>query len=338
MAQQNEISKLLETIDSCLPSNIDDLVLNSNWGNINFEISRPSVQVMVQLLTSLKNLPIELIPDNIFYEIQQITQGVSGTLQQMKAFTIDQGDPRGVRDAVNNQLKQQVDALTVVLAPWIPYLAYQQGDIQKNISKLRETLTQAETMIANAKNEIASKAEEIDEIIIVAREASATAGAAHFTQDFAKEAESFESSAGSWLITTCVFAVATIASLLAFLYFYTLPSEATSAQIFQYATSKFVIVGLLFAATAWCGKLYKSSKHQASINKHRANALKTFQAFTKAAGDDDTRNAVLLETTRSIFALAASGYLDEAGKSAESHVNVVDVLRRIPPTQGLKEG
>jgi hypothetical protein len=80
-------------------------------------------------------------------------------------------------------------------------------------------------------------------------------------------------------------------------------------------------------ATVWCGRIYKATKHQAVTNQHRANALKTFQAFVKAALDDATRDAVLLETTRSIFTIAPSGYLETSEPSAEPVSKLMEIIR-----------
>ena len=88
--------------------------------------------------------------------------------------------------------------------------------------------------------------------------------------------------------------------------------------LLQYTTMKVVILGLLFTSTIWCGRMYRTNKHQQSINKHRANALRTFQAFVEATNDPAIRDAVLLETTRSIFAITPSGYLGEIDKSPDT--------------------
>lgn len=84
--------------------------------------------------------------------------------------------------------------------------------------------------------------------------------------------------------------------------------------------------GPAFTATIWCGRLYKALRHQSAINKHRANALRTFQTFTMAASDDETHNAVLMETTKSIFLLIPSGYLDNESTSGNG-LTVVEVVQ-----------
>lgn len=180
-------------------------------------------------------------------------------------------------------------------------------------------------MVVGAKEEIKEKQGGIGNIIVAAREAAASVGVAHFSADFSTESTEQESAAENWLIATGILALVTL--LVAFgVAFIHIDKDATSSQIAQLFTSKIVILGLMFTATIWCGRMHKAAKHLATINKHRSNALRTFQAFTKAASDDAARNAVLMETTKSIFAITPSGYLDGEVPS-EGGLKIIEVVR-----------
>jgi hypothetical protein len=174
---------------------------------------------------------------------------------------------------------------------------------------LTESVEQASQLVGGAKDEIEKKRGEIGDIIVAAREAAASVGVAHFTADFTAESTEQDESADRWLKATGAVAVLTLAVAIG-LVFVPIRPDATTPQVIQMFTSKVVILGSLFTATIWCGRLYKAARHQGSISKHRANALRTFQAFTKAASDDESRNAILMETTKSIFAITPTGYLD----------------------------
>jgi K+-sensing histidine kinase KdpD len=135
-----------------------------------------------------------------------------------------------------------------------------------------------------------------------------------------------EAEARLWLWFTGALALSTIgAAILA--YFMPFPSDAGPAKLLQLLTSKVVVLAVLITATVWCGRIYKGTKHQASMNDHRANALKTFQAFVKSTSDEATRNAVLLETTRSIFAVGQSGYLDGAAQQDDGSTKVLEIIK-----------
>ena len=184
----------------------------------------------------------------------------------------------------------------------------------------------AKGMLGQAETDTKKASLDIESIIRAAREASASAGVGVFTSDFAAQSSVFETQATTWLKWTMGLAAATLVLSIASFWF-PLHSDATAAQIIQYLTSKVVVLGVLLATTVWCGRIYKATKHQASTNNHRANALKTFQAFIKATDDEGTRNAVLLETTRSIFAHGTTGYLDGSDVGADQGSKVLEMVK-----------
>lgn len=106
-----------------------------------------------------------------------------------------------------------------------------------------------------------------------------------------------------------------------------LPHDSGNAGFAQFFTSKIVLLGVLIMATVWCGRIYKAIKHQAAINANRVNALKSFQAFVNARADEATKNAVLLETTRLIFALGTSDYLDQSDGVIDSGTKVMEIFK-----------
>src|SRR5882724_4341617 len=96
-----------------------------------------------------------------------------------------------------------------------------------------------------------------------------------------------------------------IASLL-FIFFKT--PDYTPAQSVQLVIAKIIIFSVLLSATLWAGRIYRATRHNQVVNKHRQNALSTFETFTKAASDDATKSAVLLQATNCIFSPQQSGY------------------------------
>ncbi len=329
MATEAVLAKFRGIIDGCTEKSIDELITNPNWGTINFEEAEPELEKAFSILNHLKLLPLEVLPDQAVNTMIQHGQPVYNTVASIKDFTIEQSDPVGQRNTLVSQLRPAVDTFYVNSHLWIPFLAYQKGDIQRNIQELNRTVTDSSKLLETAKGEVKKKQAEIDKIISAAREASATVGVGHFTVDFNTEADIQATTASTWLKTTAVMAFVTLVAAGASMFYH--PALETS-QLIQLTSSKLIMLGLLFTATVWCGKLYKAAKHMEAVNKHRANALKTFQAFTNAANDAGMRDAVLMETTKSIFALTPSGYLDGDSGSHDSGVKVVEVVKNVAQT------
>lgn len=325
MTNEAQVKQLLELAESCTKTAADQLITNTDWGKINFEGCRSELVRTFDMLNQFKLLPVRLLPDNIFQQIITTLQPLKATLDQIRSFSIEQGNPTGARDQLIAQFRSQADSFFGAAHLYIPYLAYQKGDVQKNINELTQSVEQASGLVVGAKQEIKKQQEEIGNIIVAAREAAASVGVAHFSADFTSEATEQERTAKNWLIATAALALVTL--LVAFgVVFIHIDKDATTSQIAQLFTSKIVILGLMFTATIWCGRLYKAAKHLATINKHRSNALRTFQAFTKAASDDAVRNAVLMETTKSIFAITPSGYLDGEVPS-DGGLKIIEIVK-----------
>lgn len=324
MASETYIKQLQNMIDACIEKPIDELVSNPNWGTINFEEARPEFEKFFSMLNHLKMLPVDLLPDQAINTIIEQCKPVYSIVEVIKKFAIEQANPLEQRNSLVAQLKPTVDSFYTHTHLWIPFLAYQRGDIQRNIQELNKTVAESSKLLTTAKADVKKKQGEIDQIITAAREASATVGVGHFTADFLAEAEGKRTNAESWLKATAWMAGLTLVTAGASMFYH--PSLEPS-QLIQMTSSKLILLGLLFTATVWCGKLYKAAKHLEAVNKHRSNALKTFQAFTNAANDTAMKDAVLMETTKSIFALMPTGYLDGDGSHSDSGVKIIEVVK-----------
>lgn len=71
---------------------------------------------------------------------------------------------------------------------------------------------------------------------------------------------------------------------------------------------KVVLLSLLSFGVGWCVRNYGAAQHNVVVNRHRANALKTFRAFVNAASGPAIQDAVLMEAARSIFSQHISGF------------------------------
>lgn len=326
MLADEKTEQILSLAKGVIAVTIDKLVSNPNWGTINFEAARGDLDLLFSLCSHIQQLPINILPNAIADTfIASLTQA-GATVEKIRTFNIENGNPTGTRDQILGQVKAHAEHLLTTTQGWIPFLAYQKGDIQKNIDALNKTVTEANGILDSSKSEVKKKADEIADIVTAAREASASAGVGVFTSDFDGEAESLSKEADKWLNYTLMFAITTL--VVAFFSIYIpIDKNATNAQIFQHMTSKLVVLLVLLTATIWCGRIYKAVKHQITVNRHRANALKTFQAFVKAASDEGTRNAVLLETTRSIFSNSPSGYLETAEAASDANTKVLEIFK-----------
>jgi len=334
MASTDKVIKIQELINTITEKPIESLISNPNWGSINFQAANSDLELLFNLCKHLKILPVDIVPEPVADTFVSSLNQAMTTISSIKNFKIEDGNPTGTRDQIVANVKTHAEHLLTTTQGWIAFLAYQKGDVQKNIDELSKTLLNAKTILEDSKKDVLEKSGAIAEIVTAAREASASAGVGVFTSDFEGHASALDVDAKKWLRNTIICALATL--FVAFTsIFLPIDKDATSAQIFQYISSKLVVLLVLLTATVWCGRIYKALMHQISVAKHRANALKTFQAFVKATSDDSTKDAVLMETTRSIFANSPSGYLDSADANSDTAgTKILEVVKSV--TSGSK--
>jgi hypothetical protein len=324
MATEQVVKLVRDVVAAITTDPIDSLVTNKDWGKINFEGARKHLDLIFSIATPLTTLPLDRLPDADINALRDALTPIGAQIAAMRTFTIEQANATNARDSIVNSLRDQANNLYSSAQIRVPFLAFQRADVRENEAKFWQAVEEARNLLDTAKQRSEASLTEIAGIIAAAREASASAGVAHYTTDFSGAAEGLAKSAKIWLTATAGFGAVTL--LLAVLFPAIYPISGPGFQSVQIYTSKLLALGTLITATIWCGRIYKATKHQEMVNRHRANALKTFQAFVKASADEQTRDAVLLETTRSIFALAQSGYLD-GGETSGDGIKILEIIK-----------
>jgi len=69
------------------------------------------------------------------------------------------------------------------------------------------------------------------------------------------------------------------------------------------------------------------------VNQHRQNALSTFETFVKAAADDQTKGAVLLQATQAIFTPQVTGFIAQESDSG-GPAQVLEIFRSASSGKG----
>jgi hypothetical protein len=103
-------------------------------------------------------------------------------------------------------------------------------------------------------------------------------------------------------------------------------------SLIQNTVVRILVVSILFSVMLWSGGMYKAHRHNHIVNRHRANALSTFQAFAESTSDGQTKNAVLLQETNCIFMPQASGYSSKESQQA-MQPQIFEVVRNIAGKQ-----
>ena len=327
MATSEMVSALRSELKTVLEYNEVELINRSEWGEINFMTAKADIKDALSLSQDLIYMPLEHLTDRTIKEIHGSIPRVASSLTQINDFSITSGgSPSDNRDSLCSQLHEAVDNFRDYTSSQIPYLMYMRGDVGENIDKLQQKISQGQDLYNEANTWIEDKKAEIEKIGIVARLAAASAGVGIFTDEFDREAERLQARSKHWLYSTSGLAVATV--VVAFLsYFWpSVSSDAGISETLRNLVSKAAVVVVLFTGAVWCGRIYRALVHQATVNRHRALSLKTFQAFVEATDDKYVKDAILMAATNSVFSNVPTGLVEER-KNHDSGVNFVEFGR-----------
>lgn len=308
------------------------LISRTEWGSIDFSAAAADVDSVFEVASLLRDLPLQRLPANAISQITDAFEAVLTWLRKMDEFNLQQSNPAHARNEIVNNLAVQQQNLYLQTHNWIPFLAYLKGDIPAQLGRITSSAGQAEASKAEFDKFVSAQRGEIESIVQATREAAAEAGVGSFTEDFLEDAKSRERDADTWLSRSVIAALASL--IVAVGFFFVQPPDNQYSMI-QYATSKIVILAMLIGITAWCAGNYKANKHQGTVSRFKAHALKTFQAFVQATDNDAVKDSVLLETTRAIFTQGQSGYI-KGDASSEGTPRILEVIKNATGIAGGK--
>jgi len=326
MPSQDSVDELKAELSKVSQYQVEKLVSRAEWGTIDFEKAEEDIERVISITADLSELPLEYLTENAIQNITSNLPSVTEYLNQIDEFDLT-GDAGSRRDNISENLRNAAESLTEYASPHIPYLAYKRGDVSRNIAALNAAVDQAEGIIENAKKKAEGEMEEIRNIVSAAKDAAASAGVSIFTQEFDNEATDLKNRSKNWLLATGILAVLTILVSIIFYQWPLISPNAGAWETLRSIVSKVAIIAVFFTGTIWCGRIYRALMHQATINRHRALSLKTFQAFIAATNDDRVKDSVLMSATRSIFGRVPTGLVNENGSGQEPEVNFVEIGR-----------
>lgn len=251
---------------------------------------------------------------------------MSAGLQEVADFTlVGQQNPEGKRDTILSQAQTFHDQAFTALTPHLAYLSLKSAQVQETMRRSAELLEDTEKKVSTALGEIETKKTEIDGVVRAAKDAAAKIGVAQFATQFEELSKEHAEASKVWLIATASLGLLTVVVAIVSVYLLLPTGTLNDPGSIQKIITKLVIISIFYFAALWASRNYRSHRHLSVVNKHRQSALATFETFVKAAGDDQTKNAVLLEATHCIFSPAVSGYL---GADEEGPANrVIEILK-----------
>lgn len=295
--------------------------------DINFSEAVSSFEEMLDIVKQLNQRSIDRLA------LTQITQIITGCtslknlITKVRDFTLNQNTPADVCKAITQEVKNSYDAIMEPLTVPLAFTATQATDYAKIEREAKGYHTNMREEADNFKKMLESYKVDAENALQAVKDQAAEAGVATNAQIFLTDAGNHGLTAKKWLNATIWSSGVTLLVAIIFViisFNYKLENTATAIQ---YVVSKLILLSTLSFGIFWCAKNYKSSKHNETLNKHRANALMTFRAFVEGSGDQQIKEAILLQAAQAAFVNRPTGY-ESQEKESQAINPVVEILGR----------
>jgi hypothetical protein len=205
-----------------------------------------------------------------------------------------------------------------------------QSDWEKTLIDLgAPELLKAEEQIARANEQAQDHLREIESILAKTKETASITAVSQHANHFKHEADEHKKGSYFWLGGAIVLAFAAAGySLWSFRFAAIQGAEGSGSwwTHVAYVTSRLIVLSVIFFGMGWSARNYRAQRHNEVINRHRQNALRTFETFAVAATEPATKDAVLIAATKSIFEAQSSGYLEGEPEKVPSGT-VIEILK-----------
>lgn len=293
--------------------------------DINFS---EAVSFFEEMLDIIKQLNQRDISRLALSQLNQIVSGcnqLSKLIQQVNDFNLNQNTPADVCKSIIETIKNAYDSIMEPLTIPLAYTATQATDYAKIEREAKGYHITMKEEAESFRTLLESYKSEAEKALHAVKEQAAEAGVSTNAQIFLKDSASHGDVAKIWLIATIATSLITLIVAIGFVILSFHYAPATTAVAIQYVASKIILLSTLSFSIYWCAKNYKSSKHNETLNKHRANALMTFRAFVEGSDDQTIKDAILLQTSQAAFSNRPTGYENQE-KETQTINPVVEIL------------
>ena len=306
----------------------DSMIRSKELGELAFRELKEDAASIKELASQVEALELNPLPTVGLLQILDGLNGLHSAATNLRQLSLGTPPDGLSHKAFKGRLLQQFDKAATEsfekLTRWIPVASSLQpgraGALLDDISK------QAEEAIDRI-NHFARSAEQS---AAGAAKAAERAGLSSESEHFGNQADEHRRAGRVWLVCVVLltFAAASIAWR-TMSWLSTAGDRADStASVVAYSVGKAALLTIAFTALLFAMRTFRSHQHNYVINKHRANAIKSFQAFASSpAADDATRAAVLLQAANCIYSHQSSGYTGRPEAESPQISGIAELVR-----------
>lgn len=329
-SQRQTLTAILDDLSKVEP---ESLVRADELGKeLSFELGLPIFHRVLGLFKDLRECNLENVPYEALVQITGQADNARTIFKNIKEFKVGSypSNPTQARDSLITQLRDNWNSYYTNVTPHISYAIRKGTDFDTLEREARGALSLVKGIETDARTECDKALAEMRGALDKVRQAAAEVGVAQHAVYFKDEAELHKNQSLWWMVSAAILAIGTIFyALYSFGYqLHEAAQNASIARLITLAVARIIVISILSTAILFCVRNYSAGRHNFVINRHRQNALSTFETFVKASRDDSTKDAVLLQATRSIFTAQTSGFL-KAETEAPATNQIIEIIRNL---------
>jgi|WetSurSiteA1Bulk_404760.scaffolds.fasta_scaffold00008_5 hypothetical protein len=271
-----------------------------------------------ELINIYKRIPLTVLEDFTDTQLNSINQQALAdfnTFSSIIDFDATEDNAANRRNNIITGLRNRRDELFNTLWQYIAYCVARNTDTSILEIEARATIQSIKDQSEQLTAQLNTAKTDADSALAAIRAVAAEQGVSQQASYFKQEAEAQEVLADKWLRHTYWFALAvgSFAIFSLFLHKIDFIKPESNAEIIQLMSSKFLIFAVLGYLLLMAARNYTTHKHNAIVNKHRQNALLTYQALVTASINEGTEDIVLAHAASCIFSPQETGFSNSKG-------------------------
>jgi ElaB/YqjD/DUF883 family membrane-anchored ribosome-binding protein len=334
LEQGRQVTRILQRLASVSSLTMEDLIKPGRVREASFDNQSNNFRELLRWRDLIQSMDLEVLPPNTLSVVTTVADRIATALLGAVEF-----DPAAnIRDwqQLHNKAFKQIQAAVEGITG---------GDASHLAIALASQLTAPRNLLANFKeladltmkqinNELNQAGEgrrtneealsQTTSLLTQLRSEVQEAAIAKEAQVFAKEADANSKAADQWLIAVGISAAVAFTVGLLSVIPATWPDKD---HAIPGTAGRIILFSVVLSAALWTGRVYRAYRHNQAVNRHRANALATFQIFAESAkGDHETRSFILRQATSAIFAPQPTAFSPSDGESASQAVPWLEIL------------
>lgn len=302
------------------------LARRDELGPFHFEAALPYAERLKKLYAQMSLQHLDELPQENLPNIRDNANAVFNIFDNVLKFdpqTVE--NPRQANDALVESLRGTYPHQFNTLQNVISYLASRQRDFSAIEQQARAAAQGATDQAELLKRQLADAEAEAKRILEEIRKTAAEQGVSQQAKYFADEAKEHTDRAADWLMSTKKWALGLGIYAGATLIMAYIPSLApeNAFEAVQISMSKILIFAVIAYMLFLSARTFLAHRHNAVINKHRQNALLTFNALADGTTSDAQRDVVVTAAANCIYAPQETGYGRASGATPPQLIEMV---------------